>query len=161
MVDLVPLPLEADTTMLMAGSRAFGGTIDGRPVWKLTTDVQAGAVYRAMVEEARRNKASAVTWRGTGIPVECPYPPVGRWGAPWGYNIDPGAGSAADRLQRDWPRSYQIEDLHERDGSVTPLYPLRPQALKREEVRALVLDQWDKGPEAVTQALLDLQGVPR
>ncbi len=62
-------------------------------------------------------------WRGENIPYDCPYPSVGVRGAPYGYNVDPGAGSAMDRLQRNWPDRAQIIDLRARDGEITPLFP--------------------------------------
>lgn len=43
---------------------------------------------------------------------------------PAGYLIDPGAGSAMDRVQRDKPSESQMSDIQRRGGSVTPLVPL-------------------------------------
>lgn len=66
---------------------------------------------------------SVLVFRGRFIPDTCPFPSVGRIGAPYAYNIDPGAGSGMDRLQRDWPDARQLDDLRRRDGSITPLFP--------------------------------------
>ena len=79
-------------------------------------------IARAESQPALPEGVEAVAWRGEEIPYLCPLPALGRAGAPYAYNIDPGAGSAMDRLQRDWPDRAQVNDLRRRDGRVTPLY---------------------------------------
>ncbi len=93
------------------------------------------------------SEVEPVAWRGTAIPMECPLPPVGANGAPNAYEIDPGAGSAMDRVQREWPAPSVIENLRLRDGRITPLYaspttsPHAPEGV-RDDVLATKLDQW-------------------
>lgn len=81
------------------------------------------------------NTGEAVVWRGHEIPIRCPYPEYGRAGAPIAYDIDPGQGSATNRLVRDWPHEEYIDHLRISDGEITPLFAaLEPRASDREAV---------------------------
>lgn len=55
------------------------------------------------------------------FPLSSPFGETGRVGSPDAYLIDPGAGSGSDRVTRFWP-SAQLDDIHARGGSITPLY---------------------------------------
>lgn len=56
------------------------------------------------------------------FPVKSPYGEIGRSGSPLAYLIDPGAGSASDHVQRQWPTVRNLEDITRRGGDITPLY---------------------------------------
>ena len=64
------------------------------------------------------------TYSGREIPFNCPFDEYGAEGAPLAYDIDPGVGSGRDRLVRDWPHEGMVEELRQRGGSITPLWPL-------------------------------------
>lgn len=103
--------------------------------------------YEPKANAPKASDPAPVRWRGEEIPYICPLPSLGRAGAPYAYNIDPGAGSAMDRLQRDWPHRAQVNDLRRRDGRVTPLYPATPDPLpvSREAVIAVLRRAWNAG----------------
>lgn len=61
---------------------------------------------------------------GRQIPFNCPFDSYGSEGAPLAYDIDPGVASGRDRLVREWPNEGIIDDLRQRGGSITPLWPL-------------------------------------
>lgn len=57
------------------------------------------------------------------FPDRSPWGDIGCSGSPLAYLIDPGAGSASDRVQRNWPDHHHLEDISRRGGDITPLYP--------------------------------------
>lgn len=56
------------------------------------------------------------------FPDRSPFGEIGVEGSPLAYLIDPGAGSGSDRVTRFWPDRATLDDIHRRDGEVTPLY---------------------------------------
>ena len=124
--DSVVVPVEPTREMIDAAFDAF--EIDDPKQYETGTDAR-NAIYRAMLAARPAatpggEREAIARWRGKDIPYDCPFPSVGVSGAPYGYNVDPGAGSAMDRLQRQWPDRAQVRDLRERDGEITPLFPL-------------------------------------
>lgn len=81
------------------------------------------AALEAALPHLVPDTTGAAAWHGKDIPVACPLPEYGAIGAPLGYSIDPGAGSAGDRLMKEWPNDTGIHSLRERDGCITALWP--------------------------------------
>ena len=109
--------------------------------------------YRAALSQnpgTSNTSGEAVVWRGHEIPIRCPYPEYGRAGAPIAYDIDPGQGSATNRLVRDWPHEEYIDHLRISDGEITPLFAaLEPRASDR----ARTIEECAKVADGVRQRL--------
>jgi len=134
----VSVPVEPTEAMMNACPSSFSPSFAA--IWpKICRDI-----YQAMLSAAPAPEGGAIVrWRGDGIPYTCPYPSIGVRGSPYGYNIDPGAGSGMDRLQRNWPDRAQVRDMRERDGEITPLFPSYALATREEAPAEAGRDPYD------------------
>lgn len=67
---------------------------------------------------------------------------IGSTMVPSGWLVDPGAGSAMDRVQRDEPDAVQKADIARRGGSYEPLYTLRGLTASAQQDEREALSKW-------------------